>query len=434
MKKFIVLLNKEVRELLTLQMIAPLIISVILFGGIGKIIASQTEKADAVKPLVVMDLDQSATSKQIIDSLKGVKFAPKMYDQISIPELIKKAQDEKSSAAVVIPAGFESKLQNGEQAPIETYNIMRTLSFLGGQSNAVLTSAVQAINGAISNQLITQKLPGSNPDTLKNPLTTQEYVVVKDRYAQGNMSAVFGFVTGQTALVPVILFIVIMMAAQMIATSMASEKENKTLETLLTLPVSRKAIVTAKLMASGIVALLFALVYLFGFRSYMNGLTGMAGTQVDAQGSISQIVNQLGLSFNTTSYILLGLSLFAAILCALAIAIILGSFATDVKSVQSIISPLMILIMIPYLLTLFVDFTTLPRIAQWAVYAIPFSHPFLASQQLLFHQYPLVIAGIIYQFAVFAVFVVIASRLFASEKLLTMRLNFGKKKSVVREG
>jgi len=50
-------------------------------------------------------------------------------------------------------------------------------------------------------------------------------------------------VTQQTLLIPIVLFMVIMMSAQMIAASIAGEKENKTLETLLSTPVGKGALV-----------------------------------------------------------------------------------------------------------------------------------------------------------------------------------------------
>jgi len=54
------------------------------------------------------------------------------------------------------------------------------------------------------------------------------------------------------------------------------EQENKTLETLLSAPVNRRTIVAAKLVGAGLVALAFALVYMIGFRYYMNGMSGGA--------------------------------------------------------------------------------------------------------------------------------------------------------------
>ena len=59
----------------------------------------------------------------------------------------------------------------------------------------------------------------------------------------------------------------------MIITSMGLEKENKTLETLLTLPVKRESIILGKMAGAIVVALLMAVVYIGGFNYYMSSFT-----------------------------------------------------------------------------------------------------------------------------------------------------------------
>ena len=86
---------------------------------------------------------------------------------------------------------------------------------------------------------------------LQQPVTVDEVVVVGTRTAAAPVDAVMGFVSQQTTFIPIVLFIVIIFAAQMIATAIATEKENKTLETLLSYPISRASLVTAKMVAAG---------------------------------------------------------------------------------------------------------------------------------------------------------------------------------------
>jgi ABC-2 type transport system permease protein len=158
----------------------------------------------------------------------------------------------------------------------------------------------------------------------------------------------------------------------------------------------------------------------------MTGLTGGALGGGDAATRAAAM--QLGLVMSAGDYILLGVSLFFGILTALSIALILGSFAEDAKSAQGVVAPLMVLILIPYFLTILLDVSTLTPAMQKAVYAIPFSHPFLASPNLLLKNYEPVLLGIVYMAACFAVFVAVASRIFASDRILTMRLNLRKKR------
>jgi ABC-2 type transport system permease protein len=125
---------------------------------------------------------------------------------------------------------------------------------------------------------------------------------------------------------------------------------------------------------------------------------------------------------------MLGGSLFFGILSALSVAMILGVFAEDTKAVQGVITPLMVLVMIPYLITLLLDLNSMSPTIKYLVYAIPFSHPFLAAPNIFMKNYLFVFAGIAYQAVFFLVFVLIAAKIFSSDKITTIRLNFSKKK------
>ena len=113
---------------------------------------------------------------------------------------------------------------------------------------------------------------------------------------------------------------------------------------------------------------------------------------------------------------------------ALSIAIILGAFAENVKAVQSLLAPLMILVMIPYFLTLFVDLDQAGPLLKWLVLAIPFSHSFSAAPNLFLNSYATVIAGIVYQFVWFVVLAGVAARIFSTDRILTMKLNLRRTK------
>jgi ABC-2 type transport system permease protein len=256
-----------------------------------------------------------------------------------------------------------------------------------------------------------------------------EHVIIGDRSAETPAIAVMSFVSQQTTFIPIVLFLVIVFAAQMIATAVATEKENKTLETLLSYPVTRTAIVTSKMVAAGLVALLSAAAYMLGMQQYMSGMeASMGGGTESAAAASAAAMQQLGLTYGPTDYLMLGLTLFASILVALSIAIILGAFAESVKSVGSLITPLMVLILVPYLLTLIVDLSVMPDAVRYAVMAIPFTYPFVTGPALFLGNYGLVWWGIAYQLVWFAVFAAIAARVFSSDRILTMKLSFGRKK------
>ena len=70
---------------------------------------------------------------------------------------------------------------------------------------------------------------------------------------------------------------------------------------------------------------------------------------------------------------------------------------------------------------------SLPIAAKIIVYAIPFTHTFSGISNLMFGHTTIFVGGLIYQIIVFAVCMFFAVRLFKSDKILTMSLNFGQK-------
>lgn len=425
MKNFFILLKKEIKELLTPQMILPLIIMVILFAGIGSLVGNETKKAQKPRKIVIVQNDPSELVNTLVEVARS-KFDPQVVSSVSSSEAVKKANEIDAQAVFVFPSNFTTSIITGAPAKIEAYYLLKSFSMMGTQGVTNAKIFLSGANEQVSNYIISRKIASADPVAIKNPVTTVESVVVGDVTATVSPEAVISFVTQQTTFIPIILFMVIIMAAQMIATSVASEKENKTLETLLSLPISRRQIVAAKLIAAGVVALLMAGVYMFGFRYYIDGLSGGQATNVTAE--MKQAIDLLGLKLDTSGYLMLGGSLFFGILSALSVAMILGVFAEDTKAVQGVITPLMVLVMIPYLITLLLDFNSMSQTVKYLVYAIPFSHPFLAAPNIFMKNYIFVFAGIVYQAIFFLVFVFIAAKIFSSDKITTIKLNFSKKK------
>ncbi len=438
MRRFYILLKKELRELITPQVFLPLIVVIVMFYAIGQLLGASGTSAKAGFPVLVVDGDNTATSKVVISALEKNGFKIDLAQGFTgsadaeAARLAVALPKSSGNIVVAIPQGFEAGLAGGTQQQIQTWAVVRTFSFLGARDVSALGGALTAVNQLIATQVASKAAPNVPVELLQQPVKVVEHVVVGGKQAATPVAAVMGFVSQQTTFIPIVLFIVIIFAAQMIAVAIATEKENKTLETLLSYPISRTNIVAAKMMAAGLVALVSAGVYMLGMRSYMGGIErGLGGTgtaATNAAAANEAIMRALGLTFSATDYALLGLTLFAGILVALSIAIILGAFAESVKAVQALLTPLMVLLLIPYFLTLFVDLSQLPTVVRLIVMAIPFTYPFIAGPNLFLGNYGLVWFGIFYQLLWFAVFVVIAARIFSSDRILTMKLNLSRKK------
>jgi ABC-2 type transport system permease protein len=98
---------------------------------------------------------------------------------------------------------------------------------------------------------------------------------------------------------------------------------------------------------------------------------------------------------------------------------LLGTFAKNYKSSQTLTFPITMLAMIPMFITMFTDFDTLPLAVKIFTFAIPFSHLMMASRALLFDDYLLVIGGIVYV-AIFALITIsIVVWVFKTDRQLT---------------
>ena len=420
MRRFFVVLKKELKEMLTWHTLVPILLIMVIYSFLGKTINQEQKKQAAPQPVTVVDLDHSQTSQMLADILTKVNFKVTTVTQGVVDDIVRKVASEKGTAVLVIPQGFEAGIQAQRPQKVQTYTIMRNFSLMGMEGTFRLDAALNAMNEYVGDMYIRTGASGLDPAIVKHPISAQSFVTVGTTSAQGDPQEIVGVVMQQTMIIPIVLFLVIILAAQMIAASIAGEKENKTLETLLSTPVARGALVTAKMMASGIVALVSAAAYMVGMKSYMGSLLGSgSGTS----GTASQAIQQLGLVLNLRGYVLLGLSVFAGIMVALSIAVILGAFAEDLKSVQIIIMPLMMVVLLPYLITMFIDINTASPMLKWLIYAIPFSHPFLAAQFIFAQNFTMVVAGIIYQSALFLVLATVAARIFSTDRILTMKLN-----------
>jgi len=424
MKKFLNLLVKEIRELITVQLIVSLLFTLVLFYFIGQLAKREVKRATATQKIFALDLDNSQLSHDLINGLGSANFKVELMKEKNKESAIDSVRASDSNLLLVIPEGFGESISEFKIKEIETYTFLRSFSLSGVRNPAVFRAVISAINSYLSNNFLKKKIPDTNPENLKNPIKSKDFVIVKNRSAEGSAERIAGFISSQSLFVPVILMMIIIYSSQMVISAIAMEKQNKTLETLLTVPISRASIITTKMLSAGLVGLISAVIYMIGFRRFMGGFY----TDLPSSSQMSGVIQKLGLSFNTNSYIILGISLFFAILCALALATILGVLAEDFRSAQGLIMPLIFLVMIPYFISLFSDINSLSLPVKIFVLAIPFSHPFLTTQNIFLENYNFILYGILYMFLVFVILVAIAARIFSTDKVLTMKLKLGRKR------
>ncbi len=425
------IIQKEARELLTPQMLVPFVAIMVVFVFIGRAVRGERAKSTRPQNVIVADLDRTALSQSVVEELESDRtiVVPAEGD---LDELLALAREMNVTWVVVIPESLESRIEAHETGEIRIYNVVRGFSITQMEKSIKLKSLFERANQRLAQAYLSRAYPGTSPEKLQRPLETSEYVVVRDKVAKGSADVLSGLVMSQTFMIPIVLLMVLIYSSQMIAASIGQEKENKTLETLLTVPINRTGIVIGKMAGAALVALVVSGIFMVAMVYW----TGSLGAEMSAPAGAadSAALGELGLKLGVESYVLLAVSLFLAVLCGLSLATLLAIFADDAKSAQVAITPLMMLVMIPYFLGVFLDIEAASLPLKILVYAIPFAYPFLTPKAILFGNYGLVFAGFGYMALFAAACIVVAARLFSSDRVLTAKLRWGRKKKMKTEG
>lgn len=424
------IIRKEVRELLTPGSVISVLVMVVLFAGLGGLIGGEVDSAaelptfgfvvdedgdyyDGWNPYDVLcnetNYGAEADSKIILmDSAYG-------NDEAILAEMREKGIT--SVLALPDADSFRESMTNGTQVTMKQYYLYEPTGLFGTVSSSVLSSVVSILNTSLSQEIMSSAGTGLDYDFVTNPIVsgTNDVSTIVDGEVHTGItpSDISNEITSQTLMIPIVIMIIIMMVGSIVISSMGSEKENKTLETLLTMPIKRTSIVSGKIVAAAIVGLVYGLAYMVGMSIYMGSMTGTIA------GSSSVNLEDLGMSLDILDWFLIMVSMFLAIVCALGICMILGAFAKNYKSAQTMTMPLSILAMIPMFIIMFTGWYGSGGVLQVITFAIPFSHPMMAMQALMYGDMTLVLGGIAYM-AVFAlVSILITVRLYNSDILIT---------------
>jgi ABC-2 type transport system permease protein len=391
------------------MIVVPLLMFPFMGFVLGYAVQSAQERAETATVLV-LDNDGGDWSQVFVDylnySMKVAVVSDLSPEEVLAQDLLSK---NNSTQFIEIPAGFSANLtahiggNRNVTARVNVYGI-----FSGG-----------GIFSDIGSSLADSVVYGFNRYIVPDVVYTAKSTVINGEIQEGiDPSMLSSLMLIQTLALPITIMILLTYAMQIAATAVAMEKEEKTLETLLTLPVDRFAILMGKLSGSIFVAGIGALAYMVGFN-YM-----MGSFMVGIQTGVSVDLVELGLVPSPFGHLLLGISLFVTLLSALALAVIMSAFSEDVRGVQALVGYIYPLIFLPALALMYLDINTLPLALKAILFAIPYSQPIIASKAVIMSDYTTVIFGIIYVTAFTLVVMYVASRLFATEKILTAKLKF----------
>lgn len=414
LKGFGNILVKEIKELvrdpkiLLAMLIVPLIMFPVLGGIMSYSMQAAREQAEKAT-LLVVDNDGGNWSELFTDYLNfSVKVSVVNNRTLNNTVTLKLLSDYNTTQLIEIPSGFSANMTEYKNGNTK---INATVNFYGIFSGGGI---FQEVGSAIIDDLVS----GFNRAIAPNAVYTFKSTIIKG-VIQKNVdpSMLSRLMLSQAIAMPITIMILLTYSMSIAATSVAMEKEEKTLETLLTLPMDRFAILMGKLSGSILVAGVGAIAYMIGFNYYMGSLMATIPS-----GTLDLV--SLGLAPSLLGYLLLGISLFVTLLSALALAVIMSAFSEDVRGAQSLVGNLTPIIIIPALVLMYLDVNSLPLALKILIYALPYSHPIIAARAVTMGDYWTVVFGIVYVTVFTLVIMYAASRLFATEKILTAKLKF----------
>ena len=353
MRDLVIIIKKELTELLRDKktiinsiVLPTLLIPILMFGGIkvSQMISESNQQKTVQIGLVnapedFMKLVKSDTLNIITNYTESIDFKT-LIDEGTI------------QTALVFPSDWKTRMDSLTSGQIEVYR----------------NSTKDNVNGRVSNmlniysaELKTQRIAELNIPVEKMTPFTESYIDVEEKKEM--IGKRFG------GFIPYI-FILTMWGGCLLAAIdlVTGEKERKTIETTLSLPISKFSVLMGKAIVASLLGFLPALLNLIGLLIGLNFIDGIPD-------EIKMAINEM-LNFQSITMILLLLIPFSLFLAGFIIALVAG--ATTFKEAQSKASPLIIVIIIPLVMALLpgIEFT-------WSTVFVPVLNIGLGAKEIM---------------------------------------------------
>ena len=417
-----VVVLKEIKELVRDPriLLGVIIVPLIMFPLMGyafSLAGEAAQKEVMSLRVALIDEDNSTYSRVLHDMLENMSNV--VLITINSSNWIEEALAKDVRVVIKVPHGFASNLTIGLPGTLDVYVVIKSLGMSEASIQNIIESLLRGYARIVSITMIHQYAPSANASTILNPVIVLSKTIVKGNVTNISPQSFISAAMNQTIMMPIIIMVLIMIAAQVAATSVAMEKEEKTLETLLTLPVKRVTILWGKLIGSAIVAVAGVIAYMIGFAYYID-ITTTRWQPFEPSSMYTVHIPFEG-------YAILAASLFFSLMSALALAVLLGAYTQDVRSAHSLLGILYIPVFIPAFILMFTDISTLPLGVQAVLYIIPFSHPMIAAKAVVLGEYFIPLIGVLYNMAFMVAVLFIAARFFNSEKVVIAKITFRKR-------
>lgn len=434
------IIKKELKEIirdprLFLTMILlPILIMPIMGIAFQGLISQAGEGVKGGIKIAVINLDEGNVSEAIINSpkfniiLDNLNISMILLNDLginSISDAIDYLVNNGSiKALVVFPENFTYCVSNQLVITISVYYFIERSN---PSSIIAITSKVftfvQLLKQEISTYVILNIDPNANPIFIRDPISLEFNSVYEGKVIRAPPSLIMQTFFMQALMMPIAVMMLLSIAIQFAATSVASEKEQKTLEILLTMPIDRETILFGKLTGSILIAILGTIGYAIGFQFYIQSVTSPIGGE-EVQIKLSEI----GLSIDPLGFALIATSLFLSLLAILALVMILASFAEDVRTAQSLTGIILFPVMLVGFLAIFAMTLGVPTVWMQIMLFIPFTSPMITPIYIISKQYLIVIISLIAILIETIIAIKIAAKFYSSEIILSAKLKLRRRK------
>lgn len=423
MGKLMPLVEKEVKDLLRdpriyVGLIIPILILPLMSFAMSTAMGSATETAAQNLKITFIDYDATENSNGFLSLLTHMGLNTSSVSVDTLDKALEETKNLGFKALLIIPKGFEKDLLSHGRAKVEVYTIIESIGVGSIGAYSAIDATLETSSEMLSNILISKLAPTIDPETLRDPLNITRYSTIKDRIIQIPPQALIGqLMMGYSIMIPMVLLILAITVTQISSTATAIENEEKTLETLLTFPVTRYDILMAKLLGSFVVAVLGGILFTVGFLVYFGGMSNLINPSIAAGSTLQALPLP-----TPEAYIVLVLSLILSILFITSLGIVIGALSNDVRMSNSLLGIVIIPVLIPSLLIMYGDVKSLPLVLQLLVYSMPTSYPMIVAKEMITSTIPVeVFYGIPYSAALTMIVLYATSKLLAPEKLLTLQ-------------
>tara|TARA_R110000868_G_scaffold151184_2_gene374830 strand:- start:507 stop:1685 length:1179 start_codon:yes stop_codon:yes gene_type:complete len=327
MNDLFIIVKKELTELLRDKktiinsiVLPTLLVPILIFGSIKVTEMIQKNQEEKTIKIGLVNAPKEFFDMVSSDTLNKITT----YDNVEDFKAL--IADETIQSAIVFPQNWHTQMDSLASSEVQIFR-----NGTKDNVNGRVSSLIEIYNAQLKEQRIT-----------KLEIPTQKLTPIVENYIEvGEQKELFGKRIG--GFIPY-LFILTMWGGCLLAAVdlVTGEKERKTIETTLSLPVSKFTVLLGKTIVASLLGFIPALLNLVGLILGLKFIPGIPE-------SLNMAINEM-LSVQSIILILLLLIPFSLFLSGIIIALVAG--ATSFKEAQSKAAPIIMLIIIPLVLAL----------------------------------------------------------------------------------